>query len=241
MAQSCPNCGVLNPYGAEICGDCGHALMIIKSASPASRNSATPSPALPSFSEASSPERQSMEETISPTGPSLAPAAPSLAESTRLLNFSLASQGKRAKAPFLLQLLSGFLYSLSLICLIMSAFIFINKHFLSWFLSSFISSLFPSFRPLLQSAPTFVNYRHGLWLLSFSLTAAMLTFIVAYGLSYLKKWAIPAYLGWVILQLALLTAIRVFAHRFDLALTMIIVFELIIALLLRKGSRRLVG
>ena len=30
MAKHCPKCNFLNPYGAQICGECGHPLILPK-------------------------------------------------------------------------------------------------------------------------------------------------------------------------------------------------------------------
>jgi hypothetical protein len=97
MATSCPQCNALNPYGAEICGDCGSSL--------AADSDITGSitEGKPSDSSQRTMEQLTMEQLT--------------AEDERLQRIEILSQGEKRRPPIPVQMLSGTILALGLVML----------------------------------------------------------------------------------------------------------------------------
>ncbi|MGA1875569.1 MAG: hypothetical protein ACMUIA_08165 [bacterium] len=97
MSTSCPHCNALNPYGAEICGDCGSSL---------ATESNIPEPI--KTEEPSNSSQRTMKQ----------PAMEQLpAGGERLSGLEVLSQGKKRRPPIPVQMLSGTILALGLVML----------------------------------------------------------------------------------------------------------------------------
>ena len=97
MSTSCPHCNALNPYGAEICGDCGSSL---------ATESNIPDPI-----KAEEPSNSS-QHTMKQPAVEQVPAG-----GERLPGLEVLSQGEKKRPPIPVQMLSGTITALGLVML----------------------------------------------------------------------------------------------------------------------------
>ena len=141
-------------------------------------------------------------------------------EIERLPEIPILSKAKKQKAPIAVQILSGALFAPGVFLCALSILLSLTGN-LSFLQIPYLSA--------------YSSYRFLLPLIFFC--AGLYTILVGYGISNLKKWAINAYISWVLIQVVLMILARVYHGRLGLNYSPIVLGELIIIPFLRKIKR----
>ena len=224
MPISCPKCGVVNPLGAETCGECGCILdstpLSVLSAS-ARANQPSPLPSQPlkenkNFS-AGGNEGLSEEEDFEAKSPEIGNKGLPSTDRKGLTGTSILSVRETRKAPVQAQILAGVLWVTSAAMIALSIFL----------LKPSKSIVLPI--PLL---PLDFPYRLRVIYAIPIMAAGIYTLITAYGISNLKRWGVKVYTSWVMVQVILEILARIYHHQLGAVFSVVVLVELVFILFL---------
>lgn len=133
------------------------------------------------------------------------------------------SEGGKKKAPIPVQILSGILWILGALLIVISVFLIKRSEF-------FTTLLLPVLPPELPYT-----------LFSFPLMGAgIYTLIVVYGISNLKKWGVNVYISWVMVQVGVEVLARIYWHDLGVIYSSVVLAELCIVIILWRIKHRFV-